>query len=760
MRSFLVLVLFFVSFENVKGCPNICSFLYSNSNADWENHSSIADTYFIVEGIASGSVTGIITARFETFTPDYGKTFDFLRFHNDNTKKEDNQSLFFKIIPGKNGVVSGKKGSPIGTKSLSFEIVKSIQISDLDANFYKIFMGYPGNAESLEYNYGTDTNWKTLKDVRLRDTVKIKNGGRCTVYKYISVCSDSTPRHCGEQRLVTEKVTLGSPHILTCTGSGAPYLDVMWTRDKATVPVWSSTYDNTTADHQISSKVEIDNITLDHLGEWICTIRNKNFGDSVNKKYVLQYSNPVILLDSPNLEYYKDNENDTEFEWTVEGWPLEQVKLECGNENISVKKNDTGYRTFIPPRVGFKIILRNETVINCVLKDGNKVLNTRNITRVGYNCTEGEGGVGKDCEECEPGQTSVAGVGECFAGNSSCTEGNWGIDGICNPCPDNQTSSYHAVKPQECFTPAPEPTVPPAPDKNLIAPIAGGAGGFVAVLIMTAVLCLILRRKKPKELLVGQPLQPRFTGTAEINAVYSDDPVQRTIPRLLSDLDDSECTYANMNETLTRNNCKSKDKENTSQQFNSTDRSLMEMTAMASRSLEVEEDTPYANLDEVKRVHSTDKDEKGEESTLARLERPETGKRANRSGKMSSKNGGDGLKEDPLYAVIIKEEGNPKAYPNIRVGKTGNDNGQFKANRNMPIEEEDDTYACVELSDSSKLRTIPTVPVEDEDDTYACVELSDSSKLRTKPTVPVTNNERAEYSTMSELQRQKSYEKD
>ena len=80
--------------------------------------------------------------------------------------------------------------------------------------------------------------------------------------------------------------------------------------------------------------------------------------------------------------------------------------------------------------------------------------------------------------------------------------------------------------------------------------------------------------------------------------------------------------------------------------------------------------------------------------------------------------------------------------------------------RNLPIEEEDDTYACVELSDTSKLKTKPTVPVEDEEDTYACVELSGTSKLRTKPTVPVTNNERAEYSTMSECQRQTSYEKD
>ena len=70
----------------------------------------------------------------------------------------------------------------------------------------------------------------------------------------------------------------------------------------------------------------------------------------------------------------------------------------------------------------------------------------------------------------------------------------------------------------------------------------------------------------------------------------------------------------------------------------------------------------------------------------------------------------------------------------------------------MPIEDQEETYACVELSETSTLRTKPTVPVEYGDDTYACVELSDISKLRTKPTVPVTNNDRAEYSTILEFQ--------
>ena len=571
MRSFLVLGLFFVSFETIKACSSICSNLYSNPK--WEGHKNKSDTYFNVS-VTPGSVTGIITASFETFTSDYGKAWDFLRFLN--TVNGHYQSLVLRIARWGNIVhINGKMNNIIiGKKNLYHKTFGSIQISDLDSNFYEIFIGNPGEAKTYEYNYNDTSTWNKLeKDMmRLRDTVNIKSDGRCSVYKSISACSNPTPILCDKQ-LVTENVTLGSPHTLTCTGSGAPFLDVEWTRDKATVPDWTSIYDNTTADQKICSSVKIDKITVDHLGEWNCTIRNKNFGNNVTKTLVLKYTSPVTLLDYPDLEYYKDNGTETEIKWTVQGWPLKQVTLDCGNANSSVTRNATGYTTFIPPRFRFLLTLRNEDVENCVLKDGDKVLNICDINRFGFSCT-----------------------------------------------------------------------VPPAPDANLTVPIAGGAGGFVAVLIMTVVLFLIFHRKKPKEILVSQPVQPIFRGTVEINEVNSVNTILRTIPRLPSDLDDSECAYADMNKSLTRCNCISKMKENSSksQQFNSTERSVTKMTSMASRSSEVVEDMPYTNLDEVNRVHSTEKD-KGKESALARLERPATRKVSREVG----------LKEDPLYAVII-----------------------------------------------------------------------------------------------------------
>ena len=47
-----------------------------------------------------------------------------------------------------------------------------------------------------------------------------------------------------------------------------------------------------------------------------------------------------------------------------------------------------------------------------------------------------------------------------------------------------------------------------------------------------------------------------------------------------------------------------------------------------------------------------------------------------------------------------------------------------------------------------------------EDDTYACVELSTTSRLKTGQISELEQEERAEYCTMLEFQRRKSYEEE
>ena len=52
------------------------------------------------------------------------------------------------------------------------------------------------------------------------------------------------------------------------------------------------------------------------------------------------------------------------------------------------------------------------------------------------------------------------------------------------------------------------------------------------------------------------------------------------------------------------------------------------------------------------------------------------------------------------------------------------------------------------------------ITVDGEDDTYACVELSTTSRLRTRQISELEQKERAEYCTILEFQRRKSYEEE
>ena len=455
MRCFLVVVLVVLTVNADSSCENICTFLYNNP--DWERHTSIADTAF-KNAVTAGSVTGIVTASFETFTKTYGKSQDFLRFVKsrdfiDGKLDESNQPLFLKIFLYSNGGIAGKQGgSKKGEISLGYKISENIQISDLKSNFYDIFFSDSEEAHNLEYKYGSTNTWDQFQNnyVRLKDVQTIISDGRCTVFKYISACTDPTPRLCDDEQHVSENVNLSSSFTLSCSGSGAPFLDVTWTKDGTLTDIDPTTVFTTTEpDHKVQSTIAISSITVDHLGTWNCTILNKNFKENVSKTYELKYTYPATLVESPGIDYYQGSikTNTTTLTWVVQSWPLERVTMDCGNISVSRYENTTS----VPPQLTFTLALRMQDVVNCVLRDGDNVLEIKQITRVGYNCTTGEKGVGKECKVCEAGETSVAGIGNCFVANSSCTEGFWGVDEECSSCPENQTSFNGTVKIQECF---------------------------------------------------------------------------------------------------------------------------------------------------------------------------------------------------------------------------------------------------------------------------------------------------------------------
>ncbi|XP_063685962.1 uncharacterized protein LOC134819755 isoform X2 [Bolinopsis microptera] len=66
------------------------------------------------------------------------------------------------------------------------------------------------------------------------------------------------------------------------------------------------------------------------------------------------------------------------FVWVIQGSSLDGVKLDCGGAGDISNGNKT---TDIPPRVKLTLTLQNEDNVTCTVKDGEKVLETHQITR-------------------------------------------------------------------------------------------------------------------------------------------------------------------------------------------------------------------------------------------------------------------------------------------------------------------------------------------------------------------------------------------
>ena len=782
MQCFLVVVLVVLTVNADSSCENICTFLYNNP--DWESHTSIADTKF-TQSVTAGSVTGIITASLETFTPYPEKNFDNLRFIKSKTN-ERYQPIFFKITWSGNGeFFVGKLDNGDLTEKIfpSNRIRKSIQISDQDQDFYKMYIGQPGTADSWDYDYGGSSDWDAFQNIRLRDVQRIKSDGRCTVYKYISACTDPTPRLCDYEQHVSENVNLSSSFTLSCSGSGAPFLDVTWTKDGNPTDIEPKTVNTTTEpDHKIQSRITLNSITVDHLGIWTCKIFNKNFGNSVTKTYTLKYSFPANIVNSPDIDYYQGSEsetNDTTFTWVVQSWPLERVTMECGDVLVS-RDEDT---SSVPPRVTFALVLRMQDVVTCVIKDEDKVLETRDITRVGYNCEAGEGGAGKECKVCVTGQTSEAGIGICFPANSSCTEGSWGVDEECSSCPENQTSFNGTVKLQECFpdvsycaegqygyssdckpcpsgatsfseskkieecfpdvsyceagtygygtscrlcpngtTSSPESkkvTECYAPDKNLLIPIGGGAGGLIVVLVSITVSCLLIRQKKVRKSTLEM--------NSEINDVLSNDVGENATPANPSVSEHVE--YATINRALPKYDVSCDEtyavlsRGDKSQE--KTSKELLESKSDASRDsivvpADLDDNDAYAKLGDVKRVCSFDQVD--EESVYSKLDTPNSSKKTqNRFVKTGSDidDGQFGIEvvEDPLYANAVPNGAHlkKKVQDPPKTGLAGSSKNEMNV---------DDVDAYAKLGDVKRVYSFD----KDEDCVYSKLEKPGSSK--------------------------------
>ena len=479
---FLVLLLVLVSSGLSKETrPNICTFVYNNP--DWANGY---DSSFVAD-VDSGTLgPGIVTAEY--VSRGSGIRYQHLYFHNDDGNNPLRLRFSYSTM-----IVQGQySGTTYGYRHLGIpETSDYFQITDQNPNNYVIIVGDSKSKISFDYNYDSEDTWKTFQrnNVRLRDVTYINsfslNHEDPIVFKYISICPYATPRLCDDELSTVEEAKLGEPYTLTCKATGAPYLAASWIKD-GEIKQSSHSYVSEGPDHRITSNIDIMSFTVDDIGKWTCSVSNKNFGGSVTKTHELRYSREVKLEVYPPENFYIPNVNGgTIFEWIVTGWPLDQVTLQCDDvDDTQITIDTNGHRDTNPPSVNLMLTLQKEDKVFCTVKDGTKVLGTASITRVGYGCVVGEKGVGKDCEVCSIGETSLGGTPDCFAAASDCQEGFYGTGGDCVSCPNGKSSPAGSVKIQECLKISSKTNIP------LVV------GASIAAALFTAGLILLLPRLK------------------------------------------------------------------------------------------------------------------------------------------------------------------------------------------------------------------------------------------------------------------------
>ena len=482
---FLVLLLVLVSSGLSKEtCPNICTFVHINPDwADGYDSSFVAD-------VKSGTLgPGIVTA-------EYVRTGGGYMDHTLYFRSDDgNYPLMLRFSDSQNMIVQGQYSwSSYGYRYLEIpETSDYFQITDQNPDNYVIIAGDSNSKKSFDYNYGSEDTWKTFQrnNVRLRDVTRIDSysfspeDSIVFKYLYISICPDATPRLCDDELSTVKEAKLGEPYTLTCTATGAPFLAASWIKD-GEIKQSSHSYLSEGPDHRITSNIDIMSFKVDDIGKWTCSVSNKNFGGSVTKTHELKYSREMKLEVYPPENFYIQNVNGgTIFEWIVTGWPLDQVTLQCDDvDDTQITIDTNGHRDTNPPSVNLMLTLQKEDKVFCTVKDGTKVLGTASLTRVGYGCVVGEKGVGKDCEVCSIGETSLGGTPDCFAGASDCQEGFYGTGEDCVSCPNGKSSPAGSVKIQECLKISSKTNIP------LVV------GASIAAALFTAGLILLLPRLK------------------------------------------------------------------------------------------------------------------------------------------------------------------------------------------------------------------------------------------------------------------------
>ena len=161
----------------------------------------------------------------------------------------------------------------------------------------------------------------------------------------------------------------------------------------------------------ITSVVEIKSFRIEDVGRYSCQAVNQNYGGEDAAFIHLNYTLGVVIT-PPEVMYYTETGVNQRFDWSVTGWPLEDISMTCNatNSSYSTELND-----------GMLSFTLNEPVsrnITCTIYNDDIIIDSTMLTKASYNCTIAY----SECIPCIVNSTLV--VSDCRADESGIASRN------------------------------------------------------------------------------------------------------------------------------------------------------------------------------------------------------------------------------------------------------------------------------------------------------------------------------------------------
>ena len=440
MNVLIVILALFLTTS--KCCEQTCYSAYKGGSLDLQEVQDGSPT------IVPINFTGVVTIE-AAYIPGYKAQWEYIRF----MQNEDVHPLVLQFYTPQKGYITtlnifaeddtGRKSSTGYSAYSLFNKVRAdiiIQVSDIHVtkdNFYRIYLGEPGNGHASNYSYQSEENWEELSFMRFNTTTQIKTDNRAIYFKSVSVCSDDTPVLCGGS-VETVAVSRGAAFNLSCSVYGAPYLEAEWSNEGniRKKPVYSvDGFLKTTT-------IPIQSYNGYQMGMWTCRWRNKNFGTFSETKTF----HVIELVSKPSQTIYfvhTEEEEEQAFKWIIRNKRPQDlpdkytVLLECeqGNLEITPDSKDSFWISMLTYFEEYSGVSEHSATlklpkdvtsdfITCTLslvensgENGTEilgVLDTTTLYREGYHCEAGEYGVGEECVKCEDSFTSDPRSITCF----------------------------------------------------------------------------------------------------------------------------------------------------------------------------------------------------------------------------------------------------------------------------------------------------------------------------------------------------------